>query len=587
MSNDMIIKVIVKGKAAASEIKKVEKGVERVGSKTEETERRTADSVKKMTVSWRKLAVGVVAVAAALGKAIQKGKELNDAQSGLTDSQKEWAVKLSETNKLSAEQISMFMSTGKAAGMADEKLKELAKGASALSYAFPDEAAETLSEALMMLMHTGEAQGYAVDILEQQMATLGFKFGDVDLAAVSLADKLILMNMAIATGNKRLAENKYAEVDGAISKMANSFAILGDKSLAFLDSVGAFWLINKAMQVFNVYLAETNRGFAWLNNLVTGTEESQKKLTEAQLASNEAANEFLGLTEYFKEREQAVANVTKRIKESTAATKEGSEALKVENALTKEQIEMKAKLQVLSDANKKLKSDAVALAIKREEERIEREVRADERDRQRLQDDLDRADVWAAYRIDSEEDVENAWMSAQVSMAEGMAEMVVSGKASFKDLAQSIIKELIMIQARMMAVKLISGIGSLFGGGNATPAVTKHTGGVISHHAGFIPSYHSGLRTDERLAKLQVGEAVVNRAGTSRNKGAIDAMNKGAALGFGGGNSTTAEIKFEVTAIDAASFNSYLVSNKHVIENIISRSLSTNGAVRQSIKAVI
>jgi len=101
MSEDMIIKVIVKGKAATKEVKKVEKGVENVGDKTEQTERRTADSVKKMTVSWGKVGIGVVAVAAAIGKAIQKGKELNDAQLGLTASQKEWAINLSETNKLS------------------------------------------------------------------------------------------------------------------------------------------------------------------------------------------------------------------------------------------------------------------------------------------------------------------------------------------------------------------------------------------------------------------------------------------------------------------------------------------------------
>jgi len=484
--------------------------------------------------------------------------------------------------------------------MADDKLKELAEGAVALSYAFSDEAPESLNEALMMLMHTGEAQGYAVDILEQQMAALGFKFGDVDLAAVSLEDKLILMNMAIDTGNKRLAENKYAEVDSAVSKLGNSFSTLGDKSLAFLNTIGAFWALEKVMQSINWAIADISLGMAGFNHWMDGTTESQKRLTEAQLEMAEASSALFGT-----DRQEEIDALNKKLGVGVGTVKKGTEAAKEANAQTKEKIAITKVLQELKDREDKQKANAAALAIQREEEKIARELRADELARQRLQDELDRADIWGTHRKAVQEDVKNSWVNAQVEMADGMAEMVVSGKASFKDLAQSIIKDLIRIYARMMAVKLISGITGLFSGGGGMTKSTlsartdgsdwgkdmfsppsTHTGGIISHHAGFIPSYHVGLRTDERLARLQVGEAVVNRAGTSRNKGAIDAMNKGAVIN-GGGNSTTADIKFQVTAIDAASFNNYLVSNKHVIENIISRSLATNGSVRQSVKAVI
>jgi len=64
-------------------------------------------------------------------------------------------------------------------------------------------------------------------------------------------------------------------------------------------------------------------------------------------------------------------------------------------------------------------------------------------------------------------------------------------------------------------------------------------------------------------------------------------MNAGASVGTGVVQQTTAEINFNVTAIDSASFNNYLVSNRQTIEGIINRSLSTNGSVRQTIKQVI
>jgi hypothetical protein len=54
---------------------------------------------------------------------------------------------------------------------------------------------------------------------------------------------------------------------------------------------------------------------------------------------------------------------------------------------------------------------------------------------------------------------------------------------------------------------------------------------------------------------------------------------------LGGKNShTTAEINFNVQAIDANSFNSFLINNRDTIESIINNSLLTNGTVRRTIK---
>jgi hypothetical protein len=49
----------------------------------------------------------------------------------------------------------------------------------------------------------------------------------------------------------------------------------------------------------------------------------------------------------------------------------------------------------------------------------------------------------------------------------------------------------------------------------------------------------------------------------------------------------SAEINFNVQAIDAASFNNYLVNNRSTIEGIINSSLTSNGSVRRTIRQVV
>ena len=165
-------------------------------------------------------------------------------------------------------------------------------------------------------------------------------------------------------------------------------------------------------------------------------------------------------------------------------------------------------------------------------------------------------------------------------MEDAFVNMAMGVKTSFKDMARAVIADLIRIQAREAIVGLIGRLGFHTG-----TAEVKHTGGAIGKSR--IPSFHTGVRSDERLAKLQVGEAVINRGGAAKNRDAIDAMNKGYSVGGQGGQVTTAEINFNVQAIDASSFNSYLVNNRGTIEGIINASLTSNGSVRRTIKQVV
>ena len=162
-------------------------------------------------------------------------------------------------------------------------------------------------------------------------------------------------------------------------------------------------------------------------------------------------------------------------------------------------------------------------------------------------------------------------------LEDAFVNMAMGVKTSFKDMARAILADLVRIQIRKTLLNVLPS--------HTGTAEVKHTGGSIG--AARIPSFHTGVRSDERLAKLQVGEAVVNRAGAAKNRASIDAMNAGYSVGGQGGGVTTAEINFNVQAIDAKSFNSYLVNNRGTIEGIINSSLTSNGSVRRTIKQVI
>ncbi len=106
------------------------------------------------------------------------------------------------------------------------------------------------------------------------------------------------------------------------------------------------------------------------------------------------------------------------------------------------------------------------------------------------------------------------------SLTDSLVTLVTTGKASFRDLANSIIADLlrVLIQAQITApiVQALTGFaGGLFGGFGAAPGgaagVGLHTGGV-SQFAPQRLQRPSGLRGDELFAILQRGEIVLPRS---------------------------------------------------------------------------
>jgi len=517
------IDIIAKGKPAEKAIKGVEKRTNELGDATKKTGHDVDGVLTRMRAGW--IAVGAVIV-----KAIASGKEFERASIGLSREMKDFAFQLAQLSDVTATQIAGFLKSAETAGLAEEKMKLLAQQAVALGYAFPHEDAETLHDNLVMLNTTGEAQGFIVDILEQKLSAMGIAFEDIDLKALSVADKLKLVNEVVAESSKAIDQSAYKELNRTLTQLDNGFISLGNSIMEFLNFIGVFGFLTKAVATANLAIQDMIIAFLKLKNAVYETEENTKKLAEAQEKYMRFKDIILGIETQFISTKTAIQDT------STATDDLANKT----NKLTQEGERLKKSMSDQSKEFKKLNTTGQDVAR---------------------------------------------------GLGQSFANMVLGVKTSFKDMARSILANLVKVRTEAAITQIIAsqaggggGLGSLFS------FFTSHTGTTqVKHNGGFIgsvPSYHAGMRSDERLAKLQTGEAVINRYGASQNRGAIEAMNAGYQVG-GGGNVTTAEINFNVQAIDAVSFNNYLVGNKQTIENIINNSLQTNGTVRRTIKQVV
>ena len=130
--------------------------------------------------------------------------------------------------------------------------------------------------------------------------------------------------------------------------------------------------------------------------------------------------------------------------------------------------------------------------------------------------------------------------------------MINGAKFSWKGLFRSIMNDLARIAVRKAILGVATALFSFNGGGYTGSGA--RTGGVDGK--GGFP------------AILHPNETVIDHT-------------KGQGTG-----TTVAEINFNVQAIDASSFNSYLVNNRDTIESIINNSLINNGTVRRTINMV-
>jgi len=538
MANEKIeIDVLVNGKPALKAIDKVDKKTEKLGKTTKKTGKDVDGVLTKMRAGW--IAVGV-----ATAKAVSAGKTFERMSLGLTKSQKEWAKETALLTDITADQVAGFLKSAQTAGLAEDKMKDLAKQAIALGYAFPHESAETLHDNLVMLHRTGEAQGFVVDILEQKYSAMGESIVSLDLKTKSVADKIALVGQVAEKSQGQMDASEYIELEKASGTLKNTLIDLGNAFVTMFDAIGGNVAIEGTSALFKLLEAGGKSAKALWND----TKENQLAAAEASLKYRDAMEKLTGNKTWSTESEEAAVlrSAIHSINKELKGTQKEFKGLKVIVSAGADSL-----WDWTDTLKEKLRGVGQGLSIFARKGKSE-------------------LDTLRGVGEKVGQGIEDAF----VNMATG-------AKTSFKAMTQSIIADLIRIAVRKA---IIAPLGSLLEFHTGTAEV-KHTGGAIG--SSKIPSFHTGTRSDERLAKLQVGEAVINRGGAAKNRASIEAMNKGYAVGGNGGNITTAEINFNVQAIDAASFNSYLVNNKGTIEGIINSSLASNGSVRRTIKQVV
>ncbi len=552
------IEILAKGKPAEKAIKGVEKKTKDLGKTSKKTGDQTDGMLTRMKAGW-------LAVGASMAIAVNKAATFERASIGLTKAQKDWAMETSLATDITAEQVAGFLKSAQTAGLAEDSMKDLATQAIALGYAFPHEDAETLHDNLVMLSTTGEAQGFIVDILEQKYAKMGVKFDEIDLKTVSMAEKLRIVNEVVQDSQRQMDASKFADYNKMMGTINNSFTELGTTLITLgSDGKGFSFAANAAETFKNVILfiaagiKQVVGDLGSLGEYLGIFEEKLVKLNDVEKESLSTEEQLANLTAFR----------TVLVRDLTIATGAWKESVESQIKTVDKQIKglteygdahhfVKENIKLSREQHAKLKEEVAASAgmwdgVKGGFQDYAKEVKESQKDQKELG---------------------KVGGKIAKNMEDAFVNMAMGAKTSFKDMAKSIIADLIRIQVR----KKISGfLGSFdfFGGGDTPAPKTTHTGGAIGLAA--IPSFHGGYRSDERLAKLQVGEAVVNRAGASRNAQAIDAMNAGYAVG-GGGDSQVANITFNVQAFDSASFQQGMVQNRATIVGVVREAFNRNG----------
>jgi len=558
MANERIeLDIIAKGKPAEKAIKGVEKKTKDLGKTSKQTGEQTDGMLSKMKLGW-------IAVGASVVKATTAAVSFERASIGLTKAQKAWAMETSLATEIQAEQVAGFLKSAQTAGLNEEQMKDLATQAIALGYAFPHEQAETLHDNLVMLAKTGEAQGFVVDILEQKYVGLGDEISTLDLKTKSWEEKLRLVNEVVQESQRQMDASKFKEYHEMIGEINNSFTELGTTLITLGSDGKGFSFAANAAETFKNVILFIAAGIKQVVGDLGTLGEYLGIFEEKMVVLNDTQKEQLTV-------EQKLANLSafriSLVKELTIATGSHKEAVERQISIIDKQVEGLTKY---GDAHYYVKEQ---IKLSREEhEKLKETVAANEGMWDGVKGGLE--EYIKTGKDAKKQQAEFGKVGGKIAqnMEDAFVNMAMGVKTSFKDMARSIIADLIRIQVRK---KIAGFLGDFFDSGTSSnPPTTKHTGGAIGSTR--IPSFHQGFRSDERLAKLQVGEAVVNRAGAARNARAIDAMNAGMAVG-GGGDTQVANITFEVRAFDSASFQQGMVENRATIVGVVRQAFNRNG----------
>ena len=165
-----------------------------------------------------------------------------------------------------------------------------------------------------------------------------------------------------------------------------------------------------------------------------------------------------------------------------------------------------------------------------------------------------------------QEEMQGVFQKSYDGLTKLTMDFLENGKASFKDFATSVVRELIRIAIQKLVIdKMFAGFGSMFGGGKMSVSDIKANLNIPTS----IPSGDGGGYT-----------GLGARAGGVDGKGGFPAIlhpnetvidhTKG--QGMGG-----ATVNFNISTVDAAGFDQLLASRKGLITSIINNAMNNQG----------
>ena len=540
------IEILAKGKPA-------EKGIDSVKKKTKELDTQVESSGKKMTASWVKVGVAVAGLTLAFKKlseayavqlkaeiALQNALRINArAGDASLNMWKEYASALQDVTLYGDEATLQQIALIKTMGLSDEQTKKVIETAMDYATAFGKDLPSAVRELTMTL--SGQ-----IGTIKRTIPAIGDYTKEQLQAGVvidAVADKVRGQAQAIANTPW-----------GKSQQLANSFGDemerLGKAVLDVSAESGALGMLSKILSNISDGLDRATQRFQYLKGEMSDQERLKFLQSELSLIGDisqiEEQWKALGLQQD-KQKLDYARQLIKEINQTRDAILNNKDAEK--DAMEETIIQRQKELDLQTQLNEQ-SEDYFGLINTGFQDYAEA-----------INDPMNKM-----------KELESIGSKVAKGIEDAFVEMAMTGEVSFEKMANAIIADLIRIQVRQRIVVPLSGmLDNMFTSHTGTTEV-KHTGGMIG-----IPSYHSGMRSDERLAKLQVGEAVINRAGASRNRDAIDAMNAGYAVGGGSGVSQTANITFNVQAFDTASFQQGMVENRATIVGVVREAFNRNG----------
>ena len=540
------IEILAKGKPA-------EKGIDSVKKKTKELDTQVESSGKKMTASWVKVGVAVAGLTLAFKKlseayavqlkaeiALQNALRINArAGDASLNMWKEYASALQDVTLYGDEATLQQIALIKTMGLSDEQTKKVIETAMDYATAFGKDLPSAVRELTMTL--SGQ-----IGTIKRTIPAIGDYTKEQLQAGVvidAVADKVRGQAQAIANTPW-----------GKSQQLANSFGDemerLGKAVLDVSAESGALGMLSNVLSKISDGLDRATQRFQYLKGEMSDQERLKFLQSELSLIGDisqiEEQWKALGLQQD-KQKLDYARQLIKEINQTRDAILNNKDAEK--DAMEETIIQRQKELDLQTQLNEQ-SEDYFGLINTGFQDYAEA-----------INDPMNKM-----------KELESIGSKVAKGIEDAFVEMAMTGEVSFEKMANAIIADLIRIQVRQRIVVPLSGmLDNMFTSHTGTTEV-KHTGGMIG-----IPSYHSGMRSDERLAKLQVGEAVINRAGASRNRDAIDAMNAGYAVGGGSGVSQTANITFNVQAFDTASFQQGMVENRATIVGVVREAFNRNG----------